>query len=168
MRLLEPYMGAAYNLARWLLRDEMAAQDMVQESYMRAFTALDKFDGSNPKAWLLAIVRNRCYSWLKKNAAGGADIRLDDDLLNPDEIPELSDHDTPEHFAINAETKKLLKRALDDLPPIFREAFILKELEELSYKEIASITQVPIGTVMSRLARGRTLLKSALGKLDSP
>lgn len=164
MKLLEPYMGTAYNLARWLLRDETAAQDMVQESYMRAFTAFDRFDGNNPKAWLLTIVRNRCYSWLKQNATGGADIRLDDDLFDQDAIPELSDHDTPEHFAINTETKKILQKALDDLPPLFREALILKELEELSYKEIASITQVPIGTVMSRLARGRMLLKNALEK----
>lgn len=135
---------------------------------MRAFAALDRFDGNNPKAWFLTIVRNRCYSWLKKNAASHLDLQLDDDLFNHDALPELSDHGTPESFLIGAETQKLLHKALNAVPPVFRETLILKELEEFSYKEIASITHVPVGTVMSRLARGRALLKKALENMAAP
>jgi RNA polymerase sigma factor (sigma-70 family) len=165
MALFGPHMDQAYNLARWLLGNDATAQDIVQEGCVRAFTALPRFDGRNPKAWLLRIVRNRCYTWLKKNTGERANLCLDDDTFNEDAVPELADHRTPEDFLIQAENQDSLGKALDKLPVVFREAIIMKELEGLSYKEIASITEVPIGTVMSRLARGRALLKSELGKL---
>jgi len=168
MHWFEPHMDAAWNLARWLLRDDAAAEDAVQESFVRAFTALDQFDGHNAKAWLLTIVRNRCYSWLKQNATDSSALRLDDDLFDTDALPELADHASPELQLAQAETRELLHKALAELPATFREALILKELEDLSYKEIATITQVPIGTVMSRLARGRTLLKTSLQRLTLP
>lgn len=158
-QLFLPHLSAAYNLARWLLKDATAAQDIVQESCLRAFVAQHQFTGGNARAWLLKIVRNQSYDWLKAHA-GQKWIDIDDEtaLTEPDKMM-LSHTHTPEKLAAALQDAKILHRALDAMPAAFREILILKEIEGFSYKEIAGIADIPIGTVMSRLARGRDMLK---------
>src|SRR6266481_308591 len=162
-----PHMDASYNLARWLARNDHDAEDIMQEAYLRAFRFFDGFRGTDARAWLLAIVRNTFYTWLTQNSAR--------DLLMPfDE--EIHGH-TAEHGAIsvavitNPETlmlqqadQKLLRQALEAIPVEFREVVVLRELEDMSYKQIAEIINLPIGTVMSRLARGRKKLSECLAE----
>src|SRR5437899_11015812 len=152
-----PHMDAAHNLAKWLLRNEEDAQDVVQEAYLRAFKSFGGFRGSNGRAWLLTIVRNTSYTLLKKNRAVDLTTTFDeeihgsgDEVVSPVTILERSD---------NAE---LIKEAMDNLPAEFREILTLRHQEGLSYKEIAEIAEIPPGTVMSRLARARTKLKEYL------
>ena len=145
-------LDAAYNLARWLTRDDRDAEDMVQEACLRAFRFFDSFHGGDSRAWLLTIVRHTCYTWLRKNRAHEF-VALDEELdgvetdLNPEEL-----------LLQNAD-QQLLRKAVEELPIEFREVIILRELEGLSYKEIAHVTGVPLGTVMSRLARARKRLQ---------
>jgi len=148
-----PHLAAAYNLARWLTRNEHDAQDVVQEAYLRALRAFDGYRGGDPRAWVLSIVRNTSYTWLQRRgalSAGAAD--------DPAEVPD-DPAAGPEAHAIRRADAQLLRGALEDLPLEFREALVLRELEGLSYKEIADITGVPLGTVMSRLSRGRKQLQ---------
>jgi RNA polymerase sigma-70 factor (ECF subfamily) len=163
-RLFSPHLNAAYNLARWLVKDAVAAQDIVQDSCLRAYAAQHQFSDGNPRAWLLKIVRNQSYTWLKAQT-GMAMVDADDEtaLTEADKLT-LSHAETPEKLAAALQDTQKLQEALNTLPAVFREAIILKEMEELAYKEIALITSVPIGTVMSRLARGRELLKKELLK----
>jgi RNA polymerase sigma-70 factor (ECF subfamily) len=155
--LLLPHLDAAYNLARWLTRNDQDAEDMVQEAYLRAFKSFDSFYGANARAWLLTIVRNTCYTWLAKNRADGLAISLEDELHDVEgEGPD------PQALLLHRENKQLLRQALEELPAEFREALVLRELEGLSYKEIAEIAGIPSGTVMSRLARARGRLKQSL------
>ncbi len=152
-----PHLDAAYNLARWLTRNDQDAEDMVQEACLRAFKSFDSFYGANARAWILTIVRNTCYTWLVKNRVSELTTSLDDNLHEPEsEIP------NPQVLLLEHEDKQLLRQALESLPVEFREIVILRELEELSYKEIADIFGIPPGTVMSRLARARRRLKHAL------
>lgn len=161
-QLFQPHFTAAYNLAHWLLKDAAAAQDVVQESCISAFTAQHQFSGGNARAWLLKIVRNQCYDWLKAQRSWKwVDIDDETALAESDKIT-LSHSQTPEKLAAAMQDAKKLHSALDKLPEAFREVIILKEMEEFSYKEIADVTGVPIGTVMSRLARGREMLKKEL------
>ena len=161
-QLFLPHMNAAHNLARWLLKDATAAQDVVQESCLRAFAAQHQFAGGNARAWLLKIVRNQCYTWLKtQSGKKWVDID-DDDALNEEDKLALSHVHTPEKLVAAMQDAQILHRALDTLPEGFREVLVLKEMEGFSYKEIADVTGVPIGTVMSRLARGREMFKKAL------
>ena len=150
-----PHLAAAHNLARWLTRNDHDAEDVVQEAYLRAFRFFDSFRGDDPRAWLLTIVRNTCFTWLERNRK--PESALPDDIAdcnpaqsNPEEV-----------LAANIEAS-LLRQALEELPLEFREAIVLRELEGLSYKEISQVTSVPIGTVMSRLARGRARLQKLL------
>src|SRR5213595_2038192 len=152
-----PHMDAAHNLARWLLRNEQDAQDVVQEAYLRAFRSFSGFHGSNGRAWLLTIVRNTSYTLLKKNHAV--------DLTTPfDEEIHGSGHESvsPATILEHAEDAELVKEAMDELPAEFREILALRHQEGLSYKEIADIAQIPPGTVMSRLARARAKLRECL------
>src|SRR6266705_764861 len=152
-----PHLDAAHNLARWLLRNEQDAQDVVQEAYLRAFKSFAGFHGSNGRAWLLTIVRNTSYTLLKKNRAV--------DLTTPfDEEIHASGHDSvsPATILEHSENAELIKGAMDELPAEFREILVLRHLEGLSYKEIADIAQLAPGTVMSRLARARAKLKECL------
>ena len=150
-----PHMKTAYNLARWLTRNEHDAEDVVQEAYLRAFRFFDGFQGGDGRAWLLAIVRNTCHTWLQQNRR----LTLEEDLSDT----EATDPD-PETLAIENVDREALRRAIEDLPAEFREAVILREMEGLSYKEIGAIAGVPLGTVMSRLARARARLARVLGQ----
>jgi RNA polymerase sigma factor (sigma-70 family) len=152
-----PHMDAAHNLARWLLRNEEDAQDVVQEAYLRAFKSFSGFHGSNGRAWLLTIVRNTSYTLLKKNRAV--------DLTTPfDEEIHVSGHESvsPATILEQSEDAELIRGAMDELPVEFREILTLRHQEGLSYKEIGEIVKIPIGTVMSRLARARAKLKEYL------
>src|SRR6266496_378901 len=155
--MMLPHLDAAHNLAKWLLRNEQDAQDVVQEAYLRAFKSFGGFHGSNGRAWLLTIVRNTSYTLLKKNRAV--------DLTTPfDEEIHASGHESvsPATILEQSEDAELVREAMDELPVEFREILMLRHLEGLSYKEIADIAQLAPGTVMSRLARARARLKQGL------
>jgi len=155
--MMLPHLDAAYNLATWLLRNEQDAQDVVQEAFLRAFKSFGGFHGSNGRAWLLTIVRNTSYTLLKKNRVV--------DLTTPfDEEIHASDHGSVSAATIleRSEDAERIREAMDELPAEFREILTLRHQEDLSYKEIANIAQIPRGTVMSRLARARVKLKERL------
>ena len=155
--LMLPHLDAAQNLAKWLLRNEQDAQDVVQEAYLRALKSFGGFHGSNGRAWLLTIVRNTSYTLMKKNRAV--------DLTTPfDEERHATDYESVNPAALLEQTEdaELVREAMDHLPAEFREILVLRHLEGLSYKEIADIAQIPPGTVMSRLARARGKLKECL------
>jgi RNA polymerase sigma-70 factor (ECF subfamily) len=149
-----PYLGAAYNLARWLLRNPADAEDVVQEAYLRAFRFFGGYHGGDSRAWLLKIVRNTAYTWLQQNRSVEFAELLDDEIeaIEDDALD-------PETLMIQTASVEALRKALDELPIEFREIVILREFEGLSYKEIATIAEIPMGTVMSRLARARKRLQ---------
>src|SRR3989475_842796 len=152
-----PHIDAAHNLARWLLRNEQDAQDVVQEAYLRAFKSFGGFHGSNGRAWLLTIVRNTSYTLLKKNRAVDLTTTFDEEI-------HVSGHESvsPATILEHSEDAELIREAMDELPAEFREILALRHQEGLSYEEIADVAQIPPGTVMSRLARARTKLKECL------
>jgi RNA polymerase sigma factor (sigma-70 family) len=152
-----PHLRAAYNLARWLTRNEHDAEDVVQEAYMRAFKFFGGFRGGDSRSWLLTIVRNTCYTWMQQNRSRELTTVLDEEIHTVE-----SDSLDPEALLLQNVNSEVVRRAIDELPLEFREAIILRELEEMSYKEIADISGVPLGTVMSRLARGRKRLQQVL------
>jgi RNA polymerase sigma-70 factor (ECF subfamily) len=155
-----PHLDAAYNLARWLTRNDQDAQDVVQEAFMRAFRFLDTFRGGNVRAWVLRIVRNTCYTWLHQNRPPHAYLEFDEKLFGPDPLAL-----TPEETLSRKDDSILVRRALQDLPPSHREVLILRELEGMSYKEISEIIDMPAGTVMSRLSRARDGFRQSLANL---
>jgi RNA polymerase sigma factor (sigma-70 family) len=157
--LMLPYLDAAHNLARWLVRNEDDAQDIVQEAYLRALKAFHGFHGSDGRAWLLKIVRNTAYTWLRRNRAV--------ELTTFDEEIHASGCDAADPAVTlgKIEDAEAIRDAMEDLAVEFREILVLRHLEGLSYKEIADIAQIPPGTVMSRLARARARLKECLGGL---
>ena len=152
-----PHMDAAYNLARWLLHNEQDAQDVVQEAYLRAFKSFGGFRGSNGRAWLLTIVRNTSYTLLKKRHLIDLNTSFDEELHAVD-----TDSVSPITILEEAETAKVMRDAIEELPAEFREILVLRHQENLSYKEIADVAQIPPGTVMSRLARARAKLKELI------
>ncbi len=152
-----PHLDAAYNLARWLTRGEQDAEDVVQEAFLRAFRFYDGFHGGDSRAWLLMIVRNTCYTWLRQNRMLEVPTSFDDEAHSVE-----MENGNPEAWLERSADIQLLELALAELPVEFREVIVLRELEGLSYKEIAYVTKLPIGTVMSRLARGRKLLQHNL------
>jgi RNA polymerase sigma-70 factor, ECF subfamily len=152
-----PHLNAAYNLARWLIRDPHDAEDLVQDAYLRAFRAFDTSQVQDGRAWLLTVVRNTCLTWLKKKGGHFA-VEFDEQVHgSADESPDA------ESILLNQAALGSLNDCLEALPFEFREAIVLRELEELSYKEISEIARVPVGTVMSRLARARKRLQQCLG-----
>jgi RNA polymerase sigma-70 factor (ECF subfamily) len=152
-----PHFDAAHNLAKWLLRNEEDAKDVVQEAYLRAFRSFGGFRGSNGRAWLLTIVRNTSYTLLKKNRVVDFTTTFDEEIhVSGDESV------SPATILERSEDADLVREAMDDLPAEFREILALRHLEGLSYKEIADIVQIPPGTVMSRLSRARAKLKECL------
>ena len=152
-----PHLDAAFNLARWLLRDRANAEDATQEAILRAYRFFGTYRTGDARAWLLQIVRNYCYTWLRKNRP-----QEDTSIVGEDLMP--SSDPSPEALAIASHDRERVSRAMEALPVHFREIFVLRELEGCSYKEIASITAHPIGTVMSALARARKQLKEALSE----
>lgn len=161
------HLDAAYDFARWLTRDERNAEDVVQEACLRAFKSLDGFHGGNGRAWLLAIVRNTYYTWLKKTKADRLSVSFDEETMDGAELAELEAFNAPVDVVLHQrDARRLVNSALERLPEEFREVIVLRELEDLSYKEIAAIAGIPLGTVMSRLARGRKLLLEHLQQLQ--
>jgi RNA polymerase sigma-70 factor (ECF subfamily) len=150
-QLVLPHVDAAFNLARWLLRRRADAEDVAQEALLRACRYFPGFHGGDPRAWVLQIVRNTCYTWLEKNRPTELAVEFNEEFHQ-------QNHATPERLAISGDDRERLTRALEALPARFREVLILRELEGCSYKEIAAITSIPIGTVMSSLARARRQL----------
>jgi RNA polymerase sigma factor (sigma-70 family) len=158
--LILPLMNDAYNLARWLMRNPQDAEDMVQESYLRAFKFFGSFrEGTNPRAWLLRIVRNTCYTALSGGERRARDVPLEEEA---GEIPDVSP--SPSMVLSTKTTVETVRAAIAELDTDFREAIVLRELEGLSYKEISEVTDTPIGTVMSRLSRGRNQLALLLAE----
>jgi len=163
-----PHLDAAYNLARWLTRNDSDAQDVVQDAYLRAFKYFDSFEGESPSAWLLAIVRNTCFTWMRRN-------RPSEEVLGSEPIDEESVGSAepllgggsralatdPETLLIEGRDRSEVNELVAKLPAEFREVIVLREVEDLSYREIADIVGIPIGTVMSRLSRARKLLHDA-------
>ncbi len=151
-----PHLEAAYNLARWLTRNDHDAEDVVQEAYVRALTFFDSFRGEDGRAWLLTVVRNTCYTWLEKHRSRESPVSLDERIHAPTSAL------NPEHIVLRRATGEELRAAVESLPVEFREVVVLRELEDLSYKEIAVVLGIPLGTVMSRLTRGRARLQQTL------
>jgi RNA polymerase sigma-70 factor, ECF subfamily len=162
---VSPHLDAAYNLARWLTRNEHDAEDVVQEAMLRAFTFFDGFRGVDARSWILKIVRNTCFTWLKANRSSEiAGMAVDEleDLLPPLFCSGLTDD--PETLALRRTTALQLNNAISAIAAPFREVVVLRDMEGLSYKEISTVLDAPIGTVMSRLARARAELRRILGR----
>src|SRR5882724_4728240 len=152
-----PHLDAAYNLARWLTRNDADAEDVVQESYLRAFRFFGGFHGEDGRAWLLGIVRNTSYTWMQRNRSPELSMAFDDETHEA----ESSDLD-PEALLLQKADAQMLRQAVEELPVEFREVLVLRELDEMSYKQIAVVADLPLGTVMSRLARARKRLQQIL------
>ncbi len=152
-----PHLGAAYNLARWLVRNERDAEDLVQETLMKAFQGFGGFRGTDARPWLLAIVRNTCFTWLRRNRPQEAATPFDEEIHTVD-----GDTLNPERLTLREADRARVRQALQGLPAEFREVVVLREIEGLSYKEIATVADIPVGTVMSRLARARGRLQRTL------
>ena len=157
--LMLPHLDAAYGFARFLCRDAAVAEDLAQEAYLKAYRAFPAYRGGDAKAWLFAIVRSSFLDWTRGQRAWGAITAFEaEDALEQ----AASEADNPEEELLRAANVTELRQAVDALPDPFRETLVLRELQEMSYREIAEITAAPIGTVMSRLARARSLLVQAL------
>ena len=155
-RTILPHLDDAYTLARYLLRDEHDAQDVVQDAVLRAFRHFHGYAGGDARAWLLAIVRNCCLTWQRRSRPDRNTIPLTADTVE-------ASGPGSDQLAIDSSERAVVERALAELPPEFREVVVLREVEDLSYKEISDVIGVPIGTVMSRLARARKRLVALLG-----
>jgi len=156
-KLVMPHLTAGYNLARWLARDGHDAEDIVQDACMRALKYIDSLNRADARAWFLTIVRHAFYDWCERNCP--AEIARDDGSAIDSAVdPGATD---PEQAALRRSETKVLADAIAELPLAFREVLILRELEDLSYKEIARVADIPVGTVMSRLARARALLQGS-------
>jgi len=159
MEQLLSHLDAAYNLARWLTRNDTDAEDVVQEAYLRALKHFRSFQGGDSRPWLLAIVRNTFYTWLQQNRAAERQIPFDEEIHIAED-----DHLNPEGLLLQKANNQSVRQAIEELPAEFREVIVLRELEGLSYKQISNVTEIPVGTVMSRLARGRKRLEQRLSK----
>ena len=154
-----PHLDAAYTLARYLVRDEADAHDVVQESFLRAIRHFDKYRGENARAWLLSIVRNCCATLRARDQLSQKQLEFDESVHS-----EAQEQATADHFLIRADTADAIQRAVESLSPESREVLVLREVQELSYEDIAVALSVPIGTVMSRLSRARKRLQKLLGE----
>ena len=160
-----PHLAAAYNLARWLLRDDQQAHDVVQEAYLRAFRFFDGLRGTDARPWLLGIVRNACHDWMRQNRRLADQLEFDElrdsQYAAPGAAAPAAGAD-PAALWEQRTQRTRVNAAIASLVPAFREVVVLRELEEMSYEEIALVAGIPIGTVMSRLSRARALLRTAL------
>lgn len=154
-RIIMPHLDDAYTLARYLVRDDHAAQDVVQDAALKALRYFDGYNGGDARAWLLSIVRNVSFTWRKSS-------HIDRESVNIADLAMTDDYETDAAAIADSERKRIIN-AIESLPDEFREIVVLREVEELSYKEISTIVGVPIGTVMSRLARARKRLSQLLG-----
>lgn len=166
-RLALPHREAAFNLAFWLVRSRADAEDVVQEAYLRAYRGFAGFSGGDVRPWLLTIVRNAAYRWVGQRQHRAKVVSLEDAVRErqgegPREFAFADDQPSVEHRLIRNAELQAVREALGALPPLFREVLVLRELEELSYRDIATVTGVPIGTVMSRLSRARAELRAKL------
>jgi RNA polymerase sigma-70 factor (ECF subfamily) len=157
-----PHLDAAYNLARWLVRKPQDAEDIVQEAYLRAFKFFGGYQGGDARSWVLKIVRNTSYSFLEKNRPAELAEEFDEEVHTA-----VVEQPGAETALLQLADSRMLREALDELPVNFREVIVLRELEGMSYKEIAEVKGVPMGTVMSSLARARTQLREQLIRLRS-
>jgi len=157
-----PHLDSAYNLARWLAGNDHDAQDVAQEASLRAFRYFGSFRGENARSWLLSIVRNAFYTWRRKNRPEKT-VEINDETLDIEDASANAETVSPQFADADA-----VRRAIAELPVEFREIVILREMEGFSYKEIAELAEVPIGTVMSRLARARKLLQKSLAAAFNP
>ncbi len=157
MAPLVAHLDAAHNLARWLMRNETEAEDVVQESYLRAIRSFAGFRGGDGRAWLLTIVRNGCYDRLRQKGASAQTTDFDEALHSG-----VRQTMNPETALLLAERCELVSKSLAELPVEYREVLVMREMEELSYREIAEIVEIPMGTVMSRLSRARQRLEQIL------
>lgn len=160
-RLALPHLDAAYNLARWLTRNDDDARDVVQEATLRALRYFGAFRGDNARPWLLQIVRHTGFAWLRVHRPAELRSLQEDDEGELFELPAPAS-DQPDEAALRRDERAEVNRALAALPVVYREVLVLRELEDLSYRDIAAITEVPVGTVMSRLARARQQMRQAL------
>jgi len=168
-RVVLPHLGDAFALARWLTGDRADAEDVVQDACLRALRGIGGFSGGNSRAWVLTIVRHTAYTWLGKNRPAALVVTEDLEAVERAEFPRgggaaETAGETPEAALIAKADAARLEAAIQKLPPPFRETLVLRDLQGLDYKEIAKVTGVPIGTVMSRLARARQRLMTAIGK----
>jgi len=155
-----PHLDAAYNLARWLTRSDADAEDVVQEACVRALRFFGAYRGDNARGWLLAIVRNSCYDFLRRHRPQELTDVFDEEIHTV-----VEDTQTPEALLLRRADRAMVRQALETLPLAWREVIILRELEGLSYKQIADVAGIKIGTVMSRLARARARLQQLLGSV---
>ena len=162
-QIVLPHLDAAYNLARWLTGNDHDAHDVAQEASLRAFKYFGSFHGDNARAWLLSIVRNSFHTWLRKNRPAEKTVEMTDETLDIEDPSARAEAVNPQFADADA-----VRRAIAELPVDFREMVILREMEGFSYKEIAELADVPIGTVMSRLARARKLLLKSLTAAFKP
>ena len=165
-RLALPHLDAAYNLARWLTHNEHDAQDVVQDALVRAMRYVHALRGDSARAWLLQIVRHTCYSWLKENRP--AERVLFDDADEAWAGVAAPASDEPPELAMRKAERQQIDEAIAALPVAYREVLVLREMEDLSYGDIARIAEIPLGTVMSRLARARGLMRAALTQTTRP
>ena len=162
-RVVLPHLADAYALARWLTGDRTDAEDVVQDACLRAFRGIGGFADGNARAWVLTIVRNAAYGWLRKNRPAALVMVEDlESVVQEQARSAAPDVDTPETALIAATATRQLEAAIAALPAPFRETLVLRDLQGLAYREIAAVTQVPIGTVMSRLARARRRLSDTV------
>jgi RNA polymerase sigma-70 factor (ECF subfamily) len=165
LRLFEeivlPHLNAAYNLARWLTRNEPDAQDVVQEACLRAFRFFDSYKGGDGKSWLLEIVRNTCFTWRRREKRNLTTVVFDEAAHTSSVYP------NQEEGLIHAADRTVLQNCIERLPEAFREVLVMRDLEEMSYRQIAEVAGIPTGTVMSRLSRARKRLEACVGGRSS-
>jgi RNA polymerase sigma-70 factor (ECF subfamily) len=166
-RLMLPHLQAAYGLARWLMRHPQDAEDSVQDAYLKAYEAFRGYAGGDSACWLLAIVRNTCLTRLKRRGGKGKIVRLNEAMSVPEARTPLSQYvSPPDEAVLRTEARDRVRAALFELPLNFREVIVLREFAELSYAQMAQVTGIPIGTVMSRISRGREMLRELLAEDD--
>ena len=164
-----PHLVAAYNLARWLVRHPQDAEDMVQEAYLKAYRSFGGYRGGDPAAWLLAIVRNTCLTWLKRQSGQHKIIDFNEALIHRSDLADVLSREArspiePDAALLAEADRAMVQDALHRLPEHYRVVLVLREFEELSYRQIADVVGAPVGTVMSRLSRARLKLKELLLK----